>query len=105
MNLELLDLDGAVGGGNTDNGRKSTLGDDSDAGALGVLLGQQGELLGDLNDVLSAPLVAGGISTSLGLVTESVVGVGEDAVELLLEELGNEGSRQREHEDLEVASM
>lgn len=105
MNSELLDLDGAVGRGNTDNGGQSTLGDDGNARALGVLLGQKGELLGDLDNVLSAPLVAGGVGTSLSLVTEGVVSVGENAVQLLLEELGNEGGGEGEHEDLEVGMI
>lgn len=102
VNGKLLDLDGTVGRGNTDDSGVGALGDDSDTRALGVLLGQKGELLGDLNNVLGAPLVAGSVGTSLGLVTEGVVSVGQDAVQLLLEELGDEGSGEREHEDLEV---
>lgn len=41
-----------------------------------------------------------GVRTSLGLVAESVVGVGENSVKLVLEELRDERSRERKHEGL-----
>jgi len=100
VNVELLDLNLAVGGSDADNSGLSTLGDNGNTGALGVLLGEQSKLLSDLNNVLGAPLVAGSVGTSLGLVTECVIGVGQNGIQLLLEELGDEGSGEREHEDL-----
>lgn len=103
VNIELLDLGLAVGRANTNHGGEGALGNNSNTGTLGVLLGQLSKLLGDLNHVLGAPLVAGSIGTSLGLVTEGVVSVRQNTVQLLLEELGNEGSREREHEDLKVS--
>lgn len=98
--LELLHLDGTGSGADGDNGGESALGDNGNTGTLGVLLGELSELLGDLGDILGAPLVALGVGNSLSLVTEGVVGVGQDAIQLVLEELGNERSRDREHEGL-----
>lgn len=76
------------------------MGDDSDSGAAGVLLGQGSQLLGDLDNVCGAPAVVFGIGDGLGLVTDEEVGVGDDAVELVLEELRDEWGREGEHEDL-----
>lgn len=101
MDRELLDFNVAVGA-NGDNGGLKTLGDDHSAGTLGVLLGESSKLLSDLNNVLSAPLVAGRVGTSLGLVAKSVVSVRQDTIELVLEELGDEGGREVKHEDLKV---
>lgn len=98
--LELLHLDGTGSGADGDNGGESALGDNGNTGTLGVLLGELSELLGDLGDILGAPLVALGVGNSLSLVTEGVVGVGQDAIQLVLEELSNERSRDREHEGL-----
>lgn len=100
MDLELLHLDVTGSGADGDNGGESALGDNGNTGTLGVLLGELSELLGDLGDILGAPLVALGVGNSLSLVTEGVVGVGQDAIQLVLEELGNERSRDREHEGL-----
>lgn len=98
--LELLHLDGTGSRADGDNGRESALGDNGNTGTLGVLLGELSELLSDLGDILGAPLVALGVGNSLSLVTEGVVGVGQDAIQLVLEELGNERSRDGEHEGL-----
>ena len=100
MHLELLDLNDTGRRANGDDGGLSALGDNGNAGTLGVLLGELSELLGDLNNILGAPLVALGVGKSLSLVTEGVVSVGQDAVELLLEELGDEGGGERQHERL-----
>ena len=100
MDVELLHLDLAAGLGGSDNGGIGALGDNGNAGAAVVLLGQLSQLLGDLDDIVGAPAVALGVGTSLGLVAEGVVGVGQNGVELVLEELRDEGSGQREHEDL-----
>lgn len=101
MDRELLDLNVAVGA-NGNNGGLKTLGDDHSAGTLGVLLGENSKLLSDLNDVLGTPLVAGRVGASLGLVAAGVVSVRQDAIELVLEELGDEGGREVKHEDLKV---
>jgi len=44
--------------------------------------------------------VALSVGNGLGLVAECVVGVREDAVELVLEELGNERGGDGKHENL-----
>lgn len=100
VNRELLDLSIAVGRANGNNGRLKALGDDHSTGTLGVLLGQHSQLLGNFNDVLGAPLVTGRVGESLTLVAAGVVGVRQNAVQLVLEELGDEGSREVEHKDL-----
>lgn len=100
MNRELLDLSITVAGGDSNDGRLKTLGDDHSTGTLGVLLGQHSQLLGNLDDVVGAPLVASRVGTSLSLVAAGVVGVRKNAVQLVLEELGDEGGREVQHEDL-----
>lgn len=100
MDGELLDLGFTVGRGNGNDGGLKTLGDDHSTGALSVLLGQLSQLLGNLNDVIGAQVVARRVRASLSLVAAGVVGVRQNAVQLLLEELGDEGRREVEHEDL-----
>lgn len=96
----LLDVNLTAGlHGSRDSGQ-GTLSDNGGPWAVVVLLGQLSQLLGDLNNVLSTPAVALRVRTGLGFVAESVVGVGQNFIELVLEELRNEGSRERKHEDL-----
>ena len=96
----LLDLNFAAGLHRSRDSGQGTLSDNGSPWAVVVLLGQLSQLLGDLNDVLSAPAVALGVRTGLSFVAEGVVGVGQDFVKLVLEELRNERSRERKHEDL-----
>ena len=99
---ESLDLILALDG---NNGGLSALGDDSNTLALLVLLGKVGEVLGDGGDVGGLEVVGLGVGGSLGLVADDVVPVGSGLIELLLEELGNEGSVQGESERLLVVSI
>ena len=101
VNVEGLDLNLTGLGGDGDNSLLGTLGNDGDTSTLGVLLGGESELLGDLNNVVSTPLVALRVDTSLSLVADGVVSVRENTVQLLLEELGDERSGQGEHEGLD----
>lgn len=100
VDVPLLDLNFTAGLHGSGDGGQSTLGDDGEPGAVGVLLGKLSKLLGDLDNVFGAPAVALGVRTSLGLVAEGVVGVGENGVKLVLEELRDERSRERKHEGL-----
>lgn len=101
VDTELLDLDITAGGSDGNDGGLGTLGDNGDTGTLGVHLGEEGELLGDLDNILSTPLVALRVGKGLSLVADGVISVGENTVQLLLEELGDEGSGERKHEGLE----
>ena len=86
-----------------DDGRVGALGDDGDALALPVDLGQVGEALGNLPDVLClVPAVGLGVGGGLGLVADDDVPVGRARVERLLEELADEGGREGEDELLVV---
>jgi hypothetical protein len=67
---------------------------------LGVLLGHGGELLGDLSNVGQTPAVVLRVGQSLGFVADQVVDVGDDFVELVLEELGDERGGEGEDEGL-----
>lgn len=100
VDAEFLDLNLAVGLGSSSDGGKGSLRHNGGSRAVGVLLGQLGQLLGNLDDIVSAPRVALGVGTSLRLVTESVIRVGQNGVELVLEELRDEGGRKRQHENL-----
>lgn len=99
-------MDGVLLGLNTACGRDSshgwegTLCNDHDTGALGVLLLEGGELLGDFGDVGQSPAVALGEGEGFGFVADEVVDVGDDAIELVLEELGDEGGGEGEDEGL-----
>ncbi len=105
MDLELLDVDLAVGLDHSRDGGEGALGNDSDSGTLGVLLGQLSQLLGDLNNVVGAPGVALGVGASLRFIAEDVVGVGHDAVQLILKKLRDERCGEREHESLVVPTI
>lgn len=93
----VLTLDGNDGG-------LGALSDDDGTLALSVLLGQVGHVLGDGRDVFGVEVVGGGEGASLGFVANDVVPVRRGLVELVLEELGNERSGQREHENLVLSS-
>lgn len=83
-----------------DDGRLGALGDDGYALALGVLLGQVGQVLGDGRNVGGLEVVRLGVGGGLGLVADDVVPVRGGLVERVLEELGDEGSVQGEGEGL-----
>jgi hypothetical protein len=90
---------------NGNNGGLGTLGDDGNTLALLVLLGEVGEVLGDGGNVGGLQVVGLGVRGGLGLVADDVIPVGSGLVELLLEELRNEGSVQGEGEGLYVVSI
>lgn len=83
-----------------DDGGLGALGDDDGALALLVGLGQVGEVLCDGGNVLCVEVVRLGVGEGLGLVADDVVPVRGGLVEGVLEELGDEGGREREHKDL-----
>lgn len=92
VHRELLD---AVLALDSNEGGVGALGDDRDTLALAVLLGQVGEVLDDVLGLLGGKVVGLGVGGGLGLVTNDVVPVRGAGVDNLLEELGDEGSRQR----------
>lgn len=97
----LLDLCLTLDG---DNGGLGALGDDGDALAGGVLLGQISEGEGDVGDAdASGEAVRLGVGGGLGLVADDVVPVGSAGIEGLLEELGDEGGGEGEDEGLVAA--
>jgi hypothetical protein len=102
VNGESLDLILSLDG---NNGGLGTLGDDGNTLALLVLLGEVSEMLGDGGNVGGLQVVGLGVRGGLGLVADDVVPVGSGLVELLLEELGNEGSVQGESEGLYMVSF
>lgn len=86
-----------------DDGGVGALGEDDDTGAGGVGFGEDGDRAGDGGDVFGVgEAVGGGVGLGFGLVTEDEVGEGDDALKLSLEELGDEGGREVEGEDLRV---
>lgn len=99
VNGVLLSLNTACGRDSSDGG-KGTLGNDHDTGALGVLLLEGGELLSNFGDVGQTPAVALGVGEGLSFVADEVVDVGNDAVELVFEELRDEGGGEGEDEGL-----
>lgn len=99
VNGILLGLNTACGRDSSDGG-EGTLCDDHDTWALGVLLLEGGELLGDFCDVGQTPAVALGVGEGFGFVANEVVDVGNDAVELVFEELGDEWGGEGEDERL-----
>jgi hypothetical protein len=101
VNGERLDIVVALDG---NDGGLGALGDDDGTLALGVLLGQVGHVLGDGGNVLGVEVVSGSEGAGLGLVANNVVPVGGGLVELVLEELADEGGGEREHEDLVLSS-
>lgn len=102
--------------GSDDDRGLSTLSDDNEARTGSIDLGELGNGLRNLDNVggliLSVPVrcdslwdtyvqaVRLRIGESLGLVTNEIVGVGEDRVELLLEELREERSGEIDRENL-----
>jgi hypothetical protein len=73
-------------------------------GPLCVLLGAVGDGFSDILNVLGVDVVRLGEGSGLGLVADKDVDVGEDLVERVLEELGDEGSGQVEDEGLHCVS-
>lgn len=102
VDRERLDLILALDG---NNGGLGTLGDDGDTLALLVLLGKVGEVLSDGGNISGLQVMGLGVGGSLGLVADNVVPVGSGLIELLLEELRNEGSVQGESEGLFMVSV
>lgn len=101
VDRELLDGILALDG---DEGGLGALGDDGDALALAVLLGQVGEDLDDVLGLLGGEVVGLGVGGGLGLVADDVVPVRGRGVNDLLEELGDEGGREGENKGLVVLS-
>lgn len=97
---ELLEGDLAAGLGDGDDGGVGALSDDDGALARRVLLGQLGHGRRDGGNVLRLEVVRRRPRPRLRLVANHVVPVRRRAVELLLEELGNEGGGEGEGEDL-----
>ena len=96
----LLDLILALDG---NDGGLGTLGDDTNALALGVLPGEVGKGLGDLLDIGGVEAVGLGVGGSLTLVADHVVPVGSRGIKGLLEELADEGGGEGEDEGLVAA--
>lgn len=90
----------AAGSRDSSHSGEGSLSNDHDTGPLGVLLLEGGELLGDFGDVSQTPAVALGVGESFGFVADEVVDVGDDAVELVFEELRDEGGGEGEDEGL-----
>lgn len=101
MDGEGLDVVGALLG---HDGGLGAVGDDGDTRALGVFLGQVGQVLGDGGNVGGGDLEAVGLGVGggLGLVADDVVPVLGRLVEGVLEELGDEGGSKVDDEDLVV---
>lgn len=93
----LLALDGNEGG-------LGALGDDGDTLTLAVLLGEIGEVLNDVLGLLRGEPVRLGVSGGLGFVADDVVPVGGAGIDGVFKELGNEGSREGQDEDLVLRS-
>jgi hypothetical protein len=78
--------------------------DNAIAGGVGFWL--CGESLGDGGEVLGVrKTVRAGPSLGFGLVTDEIVDVGEDFLELGTEKLRDEGSREVKDEDLGKSCM
>lgn len=97
MDLDRLDVSISADG----DGGVGALGEDDGPGALGVLLGALCDGLGDLGDVLGLDAVRLGECGGLGLVADEDVDVGQDLVERVLEELGDEWRGKVEDEGLQ----
>lgn len=94
------DRDGITDGG---DGLVSTLSDHDGAGTA-VALGELSQLLGDLLDILGVPACSLAVGAGLVLVTKQEVGILDNSIETLLEELRQEGSAEVEGKDLVVGS-
>ncbi len=99
VDRELLDTILALDG---NEGRASALGDDGNTLALGVLLGQVGEVNNDVLGLLGRKVVRLSVGSSLGLVSDNVVPVRGAGIDGVLEELRDEGGGQGEDEGLVV---
>ena len=95
VDWELLDLVS----NNSDSG-VGALGEHNSTNPLRVLLGKRNDGLGNLLHILGGKVVRLSVGGGLGLVANEDFDVGEDLVELVLEELGDERSRQVENERL-----
>lgn len=85
-----------------DDGGVRALGDDDGSLPGRILLGQVGDVAGDVGDVVGVEGVGVGVGAGLGLVADEVVPVGGRLVERVLEELRDEGGAEAEGEDLVV---
>lgn len=87
-------------GGSSNNSWLSSLGDNNDSVALVVDLWKLSNSLGNLSNVLGLQSVGLGVGESLRLVSNEEIGVWEDRVQLILEELWDEWSGKVDGEDL-----
>ena len=94
---DLLDLGLALGDEERGLG---ALGDDDDALALRVLLGEVGDVAGDVLGGVGGKRVRLGVGGRLGLVANDVIAVGDSGVQDVLKELGDEGGREVQDEGL-----
>lgn len=81
-----------------------TLGDDDKSRSGSVGLGQVGDGGSDLSRGRVGHALSGGIGSSLGLVSNQNVDIGQELLELDLEELGNKGGREVEDDDLALST-
>ena len=100
-----LDVGGrGRGGGGGDEGRVGTLGDDDESRSRGVRLGERGEGRSDALERGVTVSSGRGVRGGLALVSDQNVDVGEERLELHLEELGDEGSRQVQDDSLAMGA-
>lgn len=83
-------------------GRLGALCDNGNSLSLAVLLGQVGEVLANVLGLLGRQVVRFGVGSGLGLIANDVVPVRGGGVDGVLEELGDEGSRERQNKDLVI---
>jgi hypothetical protein len=99
----LLHVNSTIWLGGCDNCRISALRDDGNSLSLGVLLWNRGQSLCDFGDGLGLQTLCLCPGSSLGLVSNHIIPVWRCCCKLVLEELANEWSRQRQNEDLELS--
>lgn len=87
-------------GSSDGDGGVGALSEDDCSRLFGVLLGELGNLLSDLLDVLGRNVVGFGVGGGLGLVSDEDINVGHDRVELVFEKLRDEGCREVENKSL-----
>lgn len=97
MDWEFLDLILTL---DSNEGRLGALSDNSNSLSLPVLLGQVGQVLDNILGLLGGQVVRLGISSGLGLITDDIVPVRGGGIDGILEELGDEGGRERQNKDL-----